>query len=486
MADAFDEAANAVYNQGGFNASDMTTDAARKLLTATANTIKQGVDSHLPVDVPPTLRYALENNAFIFSGLKTFHALREVGLSMVKDDGSIKSFEEFKDDVKQINSKYNTNYLYAEYKHAVGTSQMAAKWVDIEADGDRYDLQYRTAGDDKVRPDHAALNGITLAPSDPFWSKYYPPNGWGCRCTAVQVRVGKYQRSNPADAMQAGDTATEEAKQKMFRYNSGKTMQLFPPKHPYYKAPVGAKAVVQQVAAQQHQQQRAADMLAELPANLTDAEKQAIVQHCQKLEKSFGITKGKRMTVDQADKQAANPNYGKNRYYGINCQTCSAAYALRLLGFDLWAKPNTPNSKLEYLSRGGHNWEKWLNIDGTPAKHTELRAWAIAKGYTRVTPARYLEFFNEVCKETGIYELSIGWRGRGGHSTILQRFEDGTLRYIEPQHDNSAGSGREKTYDINYLANHGACALHNIHECRGIMRIDNKLFNDAFAEIFDH
>ena len=162
MADAFDEAANAVYNQGGFNASDMTTDAARKLLTATANTIKQGVDSHLPVDVPPTLRYALENNAFIFSGLKTFHALREVGLSMVKDDGSIKSFEEFKDDVKQINSKYNTNYLYAEYKHAVGTSQMAAKWVNIEADGDRYDLQYRTAGDDKVRPDHAALNALTV------------------------------------------------------------------------------------------------------------------------------------------------------------------------------------------------------------------------------------------------------------------------------------------------------------------------------------
>ena len=274
ITDAFNEAADAVYHAGGFDVSQMADPKAQKVIEETLRCISGGINTALPTDVPETLRYALENNAFIFSGLKTFHALREVGLSMVKDDGSIKSFEEFKDDVKQINSKYNTNYLYAEYKHAVGTSQMAAKWVDIEADGDRYDLQYRTAGDDKVRPDHAALNGITLPPSDPFWSKYYPPNGWGCRCTAVQVRVGKYQRSNPADAMQAGDTATEEAKQKMFRYNSGKTMQLFPPKHPYYKAPVGAKAVVQQVAAQQHQQQRAADMLAELPANLTDAEKQ--------------------------------------------------------------------------------------------------------------------------------------------------------------------------------------------------------------------
>ncbi|MBQ8705619.1 MAG: minor capsid protein [Paludibacteraceae bacterium] len=482
MADAFDEAANAVYNQGGFNASDMTTDAARKLLTATANTIKQGVDSHLPVDVPPTLRYALENNAFIFSGLKTFHALREVGLSMVKDDGSIKSFEEFKDDVKQINSKYNTNYLYAEYKHAVGTSQMAAKWVDIEADGDRYDLQYRTAGDDKVRPDHAALDGITLPPSDPFWSKYYPPNGWGCRCTAVQVRVGKYQRSNPADAMQAGDTATEEAKQKMFRYNSGKTMQLFPPKHPYRKVSPATNAVVQQVSAEQLAQQRIDDMIAEMPAHLTDDEKKALAEHCVKLETALGIRKGRRMTVEEADKQAANPNLGKERGFSINCQTCAPAYVLRIMGFNVWAKSNRAGTKLDYLSRG-HAFEVWRNLDGTPATPVGTLQWMQTKGYNRMNQSRYLEYFNEVCKETGIYELSIGWKGNkwNGHATILQRFPNGELRYIEPQNDNSKGSKREYR-DIKALAADGTATP---TWGRGILRVDNKLFDDTYADIFD-
>ena len=172
----------------------MTTPEARRLITETANSINRGVSSHLPHEVPPELAYALENNGFIFSGFKTFHALREVGLSMVTDDGSIKPFEQFRDDVRQIHQKYNVNWLYAEYKHALGTSQMAVKWNDIAKDGDRYDLQYRTAGDDKVRADHAALDGTTLPPSDPFWDRYYPPNGWGCRCTAVQVRIGKYQR----------------------------------------------------------------------------------------------------------------------------------------------------------------------------------------------------------------------------------------------------------------------------------------------------
>ncbi len=61
-----------------------------------------------------------------------------------------------------------------------------------------------------------------------------------------------------------------------------------------------------------------------------------------------------------------------------------------------------------------------------------------------------MEFFNEICKDPGVYMLSIGWKGGGGHATILQRFADGSLRYIEPQHDNSKGSGRE-SHDLNWL-----------------------------------
>lgn len=57
----------------------------------------------------------------------------------------------------------------------------------------------------------------------------------------------------------------------------------------------------------------------------------------------------------------------------------------------------------------------------------------------------------------------------------------GSLRYIEPQADNSIGSGYEWE-DLSYLANMGATKN---HECRGIMRIDNKLFNIDFIEIFD-
>ncbi|MCR5312985.1 MAG: phage head morphogenesis protein [Bacteroidaceae bacterium] len=115
-------------------------------------------------------------------------------------------------------------------------------------DGDRYDLQYRTAQDSHVREDHALLHGTTLPPSDPFWDKYYPPNGWGCRCTVVQVRKGKFPLSDPELAMKRGDNSTAGVKQQMFRFNPGKQMKIFPPKHPYYKTPASDGKTVSNVA----------------------------------------------------------------------------------------------------------------------------------------------------------------------------------------------------------------------------------------------
>ena len=248
----FDAVAKLIYENGGFDISQLEDPAARAVINETLRVLSTAIDSGLPHEVPATVRYALENNAFIFSGFKTFHSMREIGLSMVTDNGDIKPFNLFLNDVKTINNKYNHNYLYAEYNHAVGTSLMAAKWLDFEQDSDRYDLQYRTANDERVREEHALLHNTTLPASDPFWDKYYPPNGWNCRCTVVQVRKGKYPTSDPQLAMKRGDNCTDGVKQRMFRYNPGKTLQLFPPKHPYYKAPNDAKTVIEDVARYEH------------------------------------------------------------------------------------------------------------------------------------------------------------------------------------------------------------------------------------------
>jgi len=48
-------------------------------------------------------------------------------------------------------------------------------------------VEYVTAGDDRVREGHRVLEGVRLPKEDPFWKKYFPPNGWNCRCTTLEI-----------------------------------------------------------------------------------------------------------------------------------------------------------------------------------------------------------------------------------------------------------------------------------------------------------
>jgi SPP1 gp7 family putative phage head morphogenesis protein len=47
--------------------------------------------------------------------------------------------------------------------------------------------QYLSMEDSRVRPSHAALNGIVLPADSPFWKSHFPPWEWGCRCQVVPL-----------------------------------------------------------------------------------------------------------------------------------------------------------------------------------------------------------------------------------------------------------------------------------------------------------
>ena len=180
-----------------------------------------------------TMRDSLEHSTYVFSGLKTFHELNEAFPALVDENGNRKPFERFLNDVQKVDKTYNEHYLRAEYNFAHASAGMAAKWEAFAEDGDRYNLQYRTVGDDHVRPEHAALNGTTLPFSDAFWDSYYPPNGWNCRCTVVQVRKTKYPETPHEEAYRRGAEALANDTRGMFRFNPGKQRKAMPDYNPY-------------------------------------------------------------------------------------------------------------------------------------------------------------------------------------------------------------------------------------------------------------
>ena len=184
-------------------------------------------------EMSDTMRRRLQRSDYVFSGMKAFHELNEAFPSLLDENGDRKTFERFLNDVRSVDATYNRNYLRSEFNFVQASAEMAAKWEQFMQDGDRYYLQYRTAHDDKVRPTHAALHGVTLPVTDTFWDEFYPPNGWNCRCTVVQVRKSRYPATPHDEAMALGKEALELDKKGMFRFNPGKQEKTVPDYNPY-------------------------------------------------------------------------------------------------------------------------------------------------------------------------------------------------------------------------------------------------------------
>ena len=236
------------------------------------------------------------------------------------------------------------------------------------------------------------------------------------------------------------------------------------------------------------------------------------IANMKDIEKSLGIKKGRPMTYEEADRQSANPRHvneyiadassrikikgtnihvrknplydaAKHEQYGINCQTCAPAYALREWGFNIYAKGNTKalGDLSNYLSKGNNWLETWTEKDGSAVSITSFKDYLKAHpSWKHMTQQRYLQYFDDVCKEEGTYEVGLSWEPRGGHCTIVKRFSDGSIKYIEPQEDNSEGSGFEEK-DIKYL-----CA--NMRKDPilkdGAIKVSDKLLNIKYVSIF--
>jgi SPP1 gp7 family putative phage head morphogenesis protein len=146
----------------------------------------------------------MEYNLFEFAESKTEARLATFSELLInKDKAQIRSFEEFKREASRITENFNGTWLETEYNLSVATGQTSAAYLRAMADKDTVTsfVQYQTAGDSKVRPEHAALNGKIFSLDDKEAMKLWPPNSYNCRCEMVQYTgrtEGKVTSGNAA------------------------------------------------------------------------------------------------------------------------------------------------------------------------------------------------------------------------------------------------------------------------------------------------
>lgn len=171
---------------------------------------------------------ALQENVYMFSAAKQYSMLREMNKALVKND-IVTPFKEFKKIASDIFDTFNENHLRAEYNSAIGQAKSAAKWQNYVKEANILpNLKYQTAGDGRVRPEHQILDNIVRPVGDKFWDKYYPPNGWNCRCIVTQ-EDGDTKVTKVPKNISVEDVPVE------FRFNAGKERIIFSKEHPYFK-----------------------------------------------------------------------------------------------------------------------------------------------------------------------------------------------------------------------------------------------------------
>lgn len=240
------------------------------------------------------------------------------------------------------------------------------------------------------------------------------------------------------------------------------------------------------------------------------------------------------MSDEDADLRKSNPNYGKNKNYGINCATTTTTFMLRKQGYNVTARPRNANKHTDSIAYGLNLYKMWKNQDGSPVtpimlsdafmakvrkKGLEDELTKLEENKTKLIKIReilanpqindtdkknlaaenarlkslyamqrqlfapiYKEVLLESCKEEGYYTFGLVWESvniGGGHYTVLKSKKDAegktVLSNIEPQ----TGEPLENIdVMIRYLD-------YPPDADDTIMRTDDKVFNKEYNDLFD-
>lgn len=89
-------------------------------------------------------------------------------------------------------------------------AQASGEWTRIQENRETHPyLRYVVILDGKERPEHRAWHNTVLPVDHAWWKTHYPPNGWRCRCSTMQL-AGE-------DLGDGGYTPSEEAPQVVLR-----------------------------------------------------------------------------------------------------------------------------------------------------------------------------------------------------------------------------------------------------------------------------
>ncbi len=163
------------------------------------------------------------DRAFVVAGMMDVDMVNDVRISLIKSAQEGTPYQQWADDImpmlkkkgwietpsnsptssqqaggeKKAGNAYRLKTIYQTNMATAHEAGRRAVMVDKRTGTDRDPFpywMYSAVLDKKTRPSHRSLDGTVMKKTDPAWDSIYPPNGYNCRCTVIELTRGQAQR----------------------------------------------------------------------------------------------------------------------------------------------------------------------------------------------------------------------------------------------------------------------------------------------------
>lgn len=187
-----------------------------KAVDASVNSKKHGGFAH-----------ELRTNNEVYSAFRSHRMGRDMAAKMLDEDGKLKSFTKFREDVKPIADHHVKHWLETEYNTAVRRAHLAEKWKTYEDDRDIFpNLRWVESWAVQKDKEHFDFRNTIAPVNDPFWDAHRPGDRWGCKCGLEQTDE---ETNIPVSAGGKGGDPSPGLEE-----NPAKTNRLFSDKGPFF------------------------------------------------------------------------------------------------------------------------------------------------------------------------------------------------------------------------------------------------------------
>lgn len=175
---------------------------------------------------------AIRHSNEVFSAFKVHTMGVSMADKLLDENGRLKSFDRWLNDVQGITSHHIGSWLRTEYDTAVLRAHFAADWQEFVANKDILpNLRWMPTTSPDAEATHRVYweKKLTLPVDHPFWAKHHPRDRWNCKCSLEAT-------DDPATPDSVIDGIPDPKPHRGLENNPGKDGHLINDTHPYFPA----------------------------------------------------------------------------------------------------------------------------------------------------------------------------------------------------------------------------------------------------------